>query len=104
MRGRKTRCGQSFSHFLAGMLVLAAALHAETGAQAWLRYAPLDKPPALPAVVTVEGDSPILTTARDELIRGIRGMTGRTLRIVNGVPNEPAIMIRMGNPGPEGFT
>ncbi|HJZ99005.1 MAG TPA: alpha-glucuronidase family glycosyl hydrolase, partial [Candidatus Solibacter sp.] len=82
-------------------LLLGTSLHAETGAQAWLRYAPLDKPPALPAVVVVQGDSPVLLAAREELIRGIRGMTGRTLRIESDTPKEPAIVIRTGNLPPD---
>jgi alpha-glucuronidase len=85
-------------------LFLAFGLHAETGRDAWLRYAPLDKPPALPAVVVVNGDSPVLMSARDELIRGVRGMTGRTLRIESGTPNEPAIVIGTGNLAPDAYT
>jgi alpha-glucuronidase len=58
---------------------------AETGAEAWLRYAPLDKSAAqkyaaLPASVAVLGDSPLLDSAKGELIRGVRGMLARTLR------------------------
>ena len=41
-------------------------------------------PPALPAVVTVNGDSLVLRSAQQELIRGLRGMTGRTLRAESG--------------------
>ena len=79
------------------LFLLTFALHAETGYNAWLRYAALEKPPALPAVVVVQGDSPVLLRARDELIRGVRGMTGRTLRIETGTPNEPAISLGTGN-------
>jgi len=78
-------------------LLLAVGLHAETGEQAWLRYAPVEKPPALPAVVVVQGDSAVMLNARDELIRGIRGMTGRTLRVETGTPKETAIVIGTGN-------
>ena len=85
------------------LLLIAAALHAETGYNAWLRYAPLDHPPALPAVVVVQGDSPVLISARDELIRGVRGMTGRTLRIDAAMPNEPAIVIGTGNLAADAF-
>jgi alpha-glucuronidase len=58
---------------------------AETGAEAWLRYAPLDKSAAqkysaLPASVVVMGDSPVLNSAKGELIRGVRGMLGLTLQ------------------------
>ena len=58
---------------------------AETGAEAWLRYAPLEKRAAqkysaLPASVVALGDSPVLGSAKGELIRGVRGMLGLTLR------------------------
>ncbi|HXK02677.1 MAG TPA: alpha-glucuronidase family glycosyl hydrolase, partial [Verrucomicrobiae bacterium] len=85
------------------LLLIAASLHAETGYNAWLRYAPLERPPALPAVVVVQGDSPVLVSARDELIRGIRGMTGRTLRIEAGMASEPAIVIGTGNLAADAF-
>jgi len=79
--------------FIVLALVLAAA-HAETGRDAWLRYEPLQSPPSLPAVIVVDGDSVILRTARDEIIRGVRGMTGKTLRIETGEPKERAIILR----------
>src|SRR5581483_5212399 len=41
-----------------------------------------------------DGDSAILRTARDEIIRGVRGITGKTLRIETGEPKEPAIILR----------
>jgi alpha-glucuronidase len=76
-------------------LIIAAlsALHAETGYNAWLRYAPLDNPPALPAVVSVAAPSVLETSAQQEMIRGLRGMTGRTLRAETGLPKENAIVI-----------
>jgi alpha-glucuronidase len=68
--------------------VAAPSASAETGAAAWLRYAPVDpaiarraRYAALPAGVETLGDSPALQAARAELIRGVRGMLGRTLRI-----------------------
>ena len=75
-------------------LLAAATLHAETGHDAWLRYAPVAaNRDALPAVVTTLGDSTLVTNARQELIRGVRGMTGRTLRIETGMPTEGAIVL-----------
>ena len=62
------------------LFLMTGALFAETGHDAWLRYAPV-KDIALPAVVVMQGNSPVLTTAREELIRGVRGMLGRTLRV-----------------------
>jgi alpha-glucuronidase len=73
-------------------------LHAETGSEAWLRYAPLrDSARArylsLPAGVVVLDDSVILDKAREEMIRGVRGMLGRTLRAEKKLPEEPAIIL-----------
>jgi alpha-glucuronidase len=67
--------------------VFAAVLHAETGYNAWLRYTPLEGSElrqyraSVPAVVTSIGQEAPVTSARDETIRGLRGMLGRTLRI-----------------------
>src|SRR5271169_3383165 len=76
----------------------ARCARAETGADAWLRYAPLDKSvaqkfSALPESVVVRGDSPILNSANAELIRGIRGMLARTLREEKNLPRESAILL-----------
>jgi alpha-glucuronidase len=75
-----------------------ATAQAETGMGAWLRYARLDAPAAagyraLPAVTVVLGDSAVLTTAQKELVRGVEGMLGRTLRMSSGSPTESAIVL-----------
>ncbi|MGA8270535.1 MAG: alpha-glucuronidase family glycosyl hydrolase [Candidatus Sulfotelmatobacter sp.] len=75
-----------------------AAVHAETGNDAWLRYAPLSasaaaRYKAMPATALVLGDSIVLNTAQEELVRGVKGMLGRTLRIESNVPTESAIVI-----------
>ncbi len=72
--------------------------YAGTGREAWLRYAPLNetaraKYASLPAGVFLAGDSAILGNARSELIRGFRGMLGRTLRAEKELPKEPAIIL-----------
>jgi alpha-glucuronidase len=74
------------------------ALSADTGAEAWLRYAPLTsaaraKYDSLPASVVVLDTTPLLKTSENELIRGVRGMTGRTLRAENKLPQESAIVL-----------
>ena len=48
---------------------------------------------AVPAVVTVFGNSPVIAAARQELIRGVRGMLGRTLRVEAGLAGENAIVL-----------
>ncbi len=86
---------------LAVLLIIglySASLQAETGENVWLRYAPLDAHAAqqystLPAVVTVLDDSVVLKSAQGEIVRGVRGMLGRTLRESEGLPTEPAIVL-----------
>ncbi|HEV2206044.1 MAG TPA: alpha-glucuronidase family glycosyl hydrolase [Candidatus Acidoferrales bacterium] len=61
---------------------------ADTGENAWLRYDRLQPSVAaqyesLPNDVIVLGNSPVLISARDELIRGVRGMLGKTLRVTD---------------------
>jgi len=72
-------------------LVIAASLRAETGYDAWLRYSP--RTVAAPSVVSEFGNSAVLDSARGELIRGVRGVAGKTLRLESGVPKEPAILL-----------
>jgi len=66
--------------------------------EAWLRYQQLDPGLAeqyatLPAALVTLGESTILKSAQAELLRGIRGMLGRTLRIENRLPAEAAIVL-----------
>lgn len=75
------------------MMLIALPLAAETGEDAWLRYAPVARHPELPATVTLVGDSPVLMNAREELIRAVRGMLGRTLRIEAELPREDGIVL-----------
>ena len=85
----------------AGLLAcfLLLPLHAETGRDAWLRYAPLSSPTlaryreAVPAVVSSLGDAAPIESARQEILRGVRGMLGRTMRLQTGAPTENAIVV-----------
>ena len=85
-------------------LSLAAALFppplpAETGHEAWLRYPPIDDEAIrrryadLPASGVAFGDSPLIASAREELIRGVRGMLGRTLRAQSRLTRESSIVL-----------
>jgi alpha-glucuronidase len=74
----------------------APALQADTGQDAWLRYAPLGSVAraqyeALPAALVVPEDSAGITAARDEMVRGVMGMMGRRLRL-DGKVKEKAII------------
>jgi alpha-glucuronidase len=86
------------SFISAVLLVLCCCAQTETGEAAWLRYAPLDASVAkryasLPATITVIGDSPVLQSAQMELLRGIRGMLGRTLRLSDPHLADPVILL-----------
>ena len=76
----------------------STSLHAETGAGAWLRYAPLDSQSAgkyqrLPVTTVVLGESIVLRTAQQELTQGVKGMLGRSLEIAHGLPMGKAIVL-----------
>lgn len=102
MPGRELRLKQCRRAIILGVLFLtgvpAGLLLAETGDGAWLRYAPLDavarkKYESLPASVVVLGDSQVLGAAQGELIRGVRGMMGRTLREGKNLPQENGFVL-----------
>jgi alpha-glucuronidase len=80
------------------VLCTAATTHAETGQEAWLRYARLQPAAvaryhALPATVLSLNRTIVLDTAQAEIVRGVKGMLGKTLRIASGAPTESAIVI-----------
>ncbi len=74
------------------LFLLAIALHAETGRDAWLRYSP-QPVENLPAVLGTIDNSPLIRTASEELIRGIRGITGKTLRLGLGEKQENLFLL-----------
>jgi alpha-glucuronidase len=80
-------------------LIALGGLHAETGANAWLRYAALNETAArpyrqvLPSALTSIGNAPVIGSARQELIRGIRSMLGQTLRVQSEPPKDGAIVL-----------
>ena len=80
------------------VLVPAPPLRAETGAKAWLRYARLNQQASqtyndLPSAVVILGDSSILRSSRDEMILGIRGMLGKTLRTESTIHAESVFLL-----------
>ncbi|MFL6436350.1 MAG: alpha-glucuronidase family glycosyl hydrolase [Terriglobales bacterium] len=73
-------------------------VRAETGEAAWLRYAPLsdqaaEQYKAIPSLIAVLGDSAALNSARQELIRGLKGMVGKSLQVGKGLSSENAIIL-----------
>jgi len=80
-------------------LVAFVPLWAESGHDAWLRYVPLQGASLtkmrdqLPAVVFAASSTAPVISARNEIVRGVRGMLGRTLRMESTLPKEPAIVL-----------
>ena len=87
--------------FLAAALfgsMQAESVRAESGHEAWLRYAPVEQAAreryaSLPASVVVLGDSAVLAAAQREMIRGVQGMLGKTLRTDKGQPLGRSIVL-----------
>ncbi|HVW07484.1 MAG TPA: alpha-glucuronidase family glycosyl hydrolase [Bryobacteraceae bacterium] len=77
---------------LVGFLACIAA-RAETGHDAWLRYAKLDHPPTVPNSVTVLGANILEQSGRDEVVLGIKGMLGKTLTVETAAPKEGTILL-----------
>lgn len=85
---------------LPGLLLLGSAWSlAETGAEGWLRYAPIGDARVIEQYRTPPGrvfsldDSPIVRSAESELVRGIGGMLGRKLEIETALPDESAFVL-----------
>jgi alpha-glucuronidase len=82
---------------VACLLIPSLWAQAETGKEAWLQYSPLDAKTAklydsLPARVVVLGDSIVLRSAQQELVRGLGKMLGRNVR-VSSRPTEDAVVV-----------
>jgi len=95
--GLMLRCACAIAAFALGS-VLTPPVCAETGYDAWLRYAPLDPAAAkqyarLPVAVFVSSGSPVLESAQAELVRGVRGMLGKTLHVESRMPAGDAIVL-----------
>jgi alpha-glucuronidase len=78
--------------------VFAGTSAADSGAEAWLRYARLQPKDSaeyklLPDVVVAPGDSEVIASAKNELTRGLHGMLGKSVRFTTGTPSRPAILL-----------
>lgn len=62
-------------HWALVLSLFAIPVFAETGYDAWLRY----PPPGPSVAITVTGNSPVLESARQELVRGLRASVGREI-------------------------
>jgi alpha-glucuronidase len=87
--------------FFAALLIVGALpgpVRAETGYDAWLRYALLEETAArdyasLPGRIVALRDSAILNSAQSELRRGLNGMLGRDMSVSHAQPAESSIVL-----------
>lgn len=80
------------------MIASVPVSQAETGTDAWLRYAPMDAPTreqyrGLPGSVVTLGDSVVLQAAQRELVRGVQGMLVEHLRAEARLPSGSAFIL-----------
>jgi alpha-glucuronidase len=77
------------------MLLISTAAYAETGAEAWLRYTPVDSHSytMLPSRVVALGTSPIERSAANELARGLSSMLTRDETITPPNQHQTAIIL-----------
>jgi alpha-glucuronidase len=73
-------------------------LQADSGHDAWLRFASLDVRAAqvyeaLPTTLVVLGHSAVLDTAQSELMRGIKQMLGKTVRLQADLPHREGLIL-----------
>ncbi len=69
---------------------------AETGAEGWLRYAPIEDKAlysALPGRVVSLDNSAVVQSAENELVRGVDGMLAQSVHVENGVPADSAFVL-----------
>lgn len=88
---------------LAGLLLCSvwpsAPAAAETGREAWLRYAPLDPAaarriqPGIPGTITAVGSHGPVLRARDELVRGLGRLLGTKIDTAAPVPATRTLLI-----------
>jgi alpha-glucuronidase len=83
---------------IAVLATIPASVHAETGYDAWLRYAPLPtalatRARSLPRTVTLLGDSPVLRSARDEVVRGLGTMLAAQMTTTTSLPRTSTILL-----------
>jgi alpha-glucuronidase len=90
-----------FLHALFAFAAAAAAVtaaRAEDGYELWLRYHPVEKQVlagyrASTTALVVEGNSPTLSVARDELVRGLSGLLARTQAVDAAVKRDGTVLI-----------
>jgi alpha-glucuronidase len=93
--------GRTMMRVMVTQALLLSPMFGETGHEGWLRYRYMEDGAVrglydtLPAVVVTAAENSLqIRTARDELVLGVRGMLGRTLREETVPSKEAAIVLR----------
>ncbi|MBV8630374.1 MAG: glucosiduronase, partial [Silvibacterium sp.] len=91
--------GRRFAFALLAPFFFALMCPAETGAEGWLRYAPIADAQVraqyerLPDSIVSLDDTVLARSAQAELVRGVEGMLGRKLRVKTAIQEESAIVL-----------
>src|SRR5689334_21421607 len=78
--------------------IFTPRLCAESGYEGWLRYVPLQESTrhryhGYPETAVLFGDSPLLTSAREELSRGLLGMLGLKLKSSSQLVDDSVVVL-----------
>ena len=84
------------------VVVVGTPVHAETGYDAWLRYAPVANADtlyqSLPRTIIVLGEGAMIRSARDELVRGLGKMLGARIAVASAIGTASVIVIGSASP------
>ncbi len=89
---------RKFFLLISMLFVLAPAVRAEDGYALWLRYQPVetewrDRYSRQAAAIVLEGDSPTLRAAREELRLGLSGLLSRSVPVTSSVERDGSILL-----------
>lgn len=89
---------------LTSSFLLSAALRADDGYRLWLRYDPIADQSlrsaytgAISEIVIPENPRPVVASARDELVTGLRGLLGADIPVVTSATRDHALILATPN-------
>src|SRR5262245_53899852 len=83
---------------VAAIVLIASVVHAEDGSAAWLRYERIADPAVRDRYAILSGsvialdNSPVLISARDEVVRGLRGLLDRQIPVATNVTGAAIVL------------
>lgn len=84
---------KSLPLLVATLLAFTTPLPADDGYRLWLGYDRLDDAPAISEIVVPASPRPVVATARDELVAGLRGLLGRDVPVAPTATRDGALVL-----------